>query len=263
MVVMTTVWMLTCAGRAAVQTIVSATSSWCEWRDALVDLAGALLVAAEADKAEVGFDHAGIDRSDTHGGAEQIELQARADGPFGVLGGAVDRAVGVGHPACRGSEVDDVPARARDHSRDDGAGAIEQAFDVGVDHLVPVVGVVFPDFCKTAAEPGVVHEDVDVGPLGRERGERLFHLFALGHVELEEQDAVGPGFHERCSSSSSISRRRAHRRRRAPSAAKANAVARPIPELAPVTRTILPAREFILSLYPRAENAVCDIGHQS
>ena len=49
-----------------------------------------------------------------------------------------------------------------------GAGDVEQALGVGVDHLFPVFGVVLVELAEAAAEAGVVDKDVDDLPLGWE-----------------------------------------------------------------------------------------------
>ena len=44
--------------------------------DILIGFGGAFFVAAEANFAEIGFDHAGIDRGDADGGAVDVDAEA-------------------------------------------------------------------------------------------------------------------------------------------------------------------------------------------
>ena len=67
-----------------------------------------------------------------------------------------------------------MAAPAHHHSRYHGARDVEEAFDVGVDHLVPVLDSAHVELVEAAAEAGVVDQDVDFGPLLREQTSMAF-----------------------------------------------------------------------------------------
>ena len=113
-----------------------------------------------------------------------------AEGAHGVLRGAVDGAAGVDLAAGDGAEVDDVASAAGDHARGDGAGDVEQAFDVGVDHAFPVVGVALVDRLETDGQSGVVDERVDGLPFVGQAGDGLLDGLTATDVEGERQEAA-------------------------------------------------------------------------
>src|SRR5581483_8992288 len=120
---------------------------------------------------------------------EQVFPQAFGDGALGGLGCAVDSSVGVGHAAGSGAEVHDVATAARHHAGHDSAGDVEQTFDVGVDHLLPVLTLAFVQLVEAAAEAGVVDQNVDVSPFLRQGGDGALHGGVIGDVELESVDS--------------------------------------------------------------------------
>ena len=95
---------------------------------AFVDLGGALGVSAEADEAEVGLYHAGIDACDTDWRSQHILAKAIVNQALSCFGSAIDGAIGVGEFAGSGAETDDVTAATHDHSRNNGTGDVEQPF---------------------------------------------------------------------------------------------------------------------------------------
>ena len=80
-----------------------------------------------------------------------------------------------------------MPAIARDHSRQDRVGHRHQTFDVGVDHLLPVVEIGALGRLEAAREPGVVDQQIDRGQLRREPGDRALDRGAVPHVERQRQ----------------------------------------------------------------------------
>jgi hypothetical protein len=61
-----------------------------------------------------------------------------------------------------------VAAPAHHHARNHGARHVEQALDVGVDHLFPVLNLAHVELVQAAAQAGVVDQNVDLGPLRRQ-----------------------------------------------------------------------------------------------
>jgi len=81
-----------------------------------------------------------------------------------------------------------MAAAARDHPRQHRAGHVEQALDVGVDHLFPVLQVGLVDLVEPAREPRVVDQDVHRLPAfgqGRDGG---CDCLCIAHVQ---HDRVG------------------------------------------------------------------------
>ena len=159
----------------------------------LVDFFRPLSVAVEADQAELGFDHARIDRRDTD--ARPVEVQAK--GPAGCghrkLARAVDIATGINFVSGDGSDVDDMAAAALDHAANDGPADIEKPFDVRVDHLFPVLDRSFMDRAQATAKSGVVDQDVDVLPFGGKGGDGGVDGFPVPDIESENMDIGSAG----------------------------------------------------------------------
>jgi len=155
-----------------------------------VRLVGACLIAVEAHGAELGIDETGLDLGDANAGAGQIELEPFADGADGGLGRAVDIAVRVGLATGDGSDVDDMPPAPRDHARDDGACDIQQALDVGIDHLLPIVDGAGVDLVEPAAQSSVVDQDVDLAEVVGKGLKALRHGVPVADVELDGEDLL-------------------------------------------------------------------------
>ena len=85
-----------------------------------------------------------------------------------------------------------MAAAPLDHPRHDGAGHIEQPFDVGVDHLLPVLDVALVELFQAAAEAGVVDQHVDFGPLRRQRADSLLDGLAVAHIEADRVHSFCP-----------------------------------------------------------------------
>ena len=55
-----------------------------------------------------------------------------------------------------------MPAAAFDHGRRKGTSHVEQAFYIGVQHGVPIVGIAFLDGVAPQCQTGVVDQDIDL-----------------------------------------------------------------------------------------------------
>ena len=162
----------------------------CERRVAVVDASGALVVALETDEGELRLHGAGADEAHADAVGQEVLTHALAEGAHGVLRGAVDGAAGVDLAAGDGAEVDDMASAAGDHAGGNGTGDVEQAFDVGVDHTFPVVGVALVKRLKPDGQSGVIDERVDGLPFVGETGDGLLDGLTATDVEGERQKAA-------------------------------------------------------------------------
>ena len=157
-----------------------------EGLDAPIDVVGSRAVAVEAHHREFGLDHAGTHFAHLDAVREQVGAHRLRNGVHGVLGGAVDGAVLVGFRAGDRPDVEDVPAACGHHLGGDDARDIEQPFDVGVDHGVPVGRVPLVDVFEPGRKPGVVDQQVDAP----ERFEIAAHGLFAADVERERRAAA-------------------------------------------------------------------------
>jgi len=148
--------------------------------NAVVDLFGPVLVAAEAHFRKLGFDEAGSDIGHTHRGAVEFNAQCLGDHAGGMLGGGVAGPVGVGFAPRDGCDVHNMPAPFGEFGQQC-AGHAHQAEDIGLVHAHPVVVAGFGDRLESECPAGVVHQDLD----------RVRELFA------ERVNGIGQGDIER------------------------------------------------------------------
>lgn len=156
-----------------------------ERSDALIDGVGPIGVAMEADTAEVGLHKSGLQQGDAQRSVGYVDAQSVGDGFDSGFRGAVYVAPGVGGVAGYAADVDDMPSAALYHCGYDFARHRQQAFDVGVDHRIPIVIVAFLLGIKAEGEAGVVDEDVDGFPFVGEGFEGSAAGVAVSDVEDE------------------------------------------------------------------------------
>ena len=87
------------------------------------------------------------------------------DAPFRS---AINAAAGKGIFSCEGTDVNDIAATAADHGRHNGAGNEKNAFEIGIQHAIPIGICLFMGGTEES-DAGVVDEDGD----GAERRFRL------------------------------------------------------------------------------------------
>ena len=87
-----------------------------------------------------------------------------------------------------------MAAATNHHAGNYGARDIEQTFDVGVDHLVPVVNLAGIEFVQAAAKSGVVDEDFNRCPVFRQRVNRVLNGSIIAHIEVDGMDSGGTAF---------------------------------------------------------------------
>ena len=110
------------------------------------------------------------------------------------LGATVNVAAGIGIIAGHGTKIDDVALITLHHAGQDGPGYIQEAFNVGVNHGLPVVHVRFLGLGKAKGESGIVDQDVDGAELFREFGNALFYPGSITHIKNHAVDGnVGVG----------------------------------------------------------------------
>ncbi len=146
----------------------------------------------EAHLAELGFHHARIHRAHTHFRAEQVHAHPLRQCRNRMFGRAVDIPARIDLVSGDGADVDDVPAAARDHVRNDGPADVEQAFDIGVNHLFPIGQLAFVQFIQPAAKPRVIDQDVYRGPGDGQAVDGSLDGRLVTHIQLQSAhfDAV-------------------------------------------------------------------------
>jgi len=86
--------------------------------ESLINRFGPFFITPEADLAELGLDHAGIDRADPDGGIDQIDLHPLRDGIDSMFGSAINIALRVDLVSGNRADIDDMPLVAFDHQGD-------------------------------------------------------------------------------------------------------------------------------------------------
>ena len=226
------------AGRVSMKITASATSSE---RRPLRAATSASMAAGSVIAPERVQDHAGRDGADADVVGRHLAAQAVDERLDRVLRGRIDRLpLDRLVPGDRGGD-DDVAGLRRDHPGQDRVNDAEDRVDVDGEELVPGVRVAVGDVAGDV-EPGIGEEDVDAAEgVARPRDDRSI---SAGRVRSAGSDeACRPPASP--ATSASRSRERPTRATRTPSAARASAVARPMPELAPVTRAVLPVRGWL------------------
>ena len=164
-----------------------------QWLHARVDGVRLALVAAEPHRGELGLAHAGLDGGDAHARAVQVAAQVEAELVHEGLGGAVDVPSRIRVGAGDRAEVDHVATSAGDHARQDRPGAVDQAAAVRVDHLLPFIQVSLLGRLEAQGKSSVVDQQVDLGELRGQRGDRLADRGPVPYVETDGKNA-GAGF---------------------------------------------------------------------
>ena len=110
-----------------------------QWLDALIEFCGTIGIALEADITEVRLYKAWLEVGDAYGGVGHIDTETVGEGFHGSLCGSIYIASCIGGIASHGTDVNDMSAIACNHFWYNQARHGEQAFDVGVDHGLPIV----------------------------------------------------------------------------------------------------------------------------
>ena len=120
----------------------------------------------------------------------QIGAQVQAELTDKRFGRTIDVAARV-RPAPGGrTNIDNVTAITLNHARQHRASHIDQPFVVGVDHVFPVFNAGFVRGLHAQRQSGVVDQQINGAPLGRQVSNHLFNGCAVAHVQLCGQDAV-------------------------------------------------------------------------
>ena len=152
----------------------------------LVHRLGALAVAVEPHFGEFRLHEAGVHLGHTDRRARHVEVHALGQCTHTELRRVVYIAHRIGLMPGRTPDVHDVPAAPRHHMRQDRPRHVEQPFQVGVDHAVPILGVAFVHLRQAAREAGVVDEHVGHLSGRDQRLRRPVHGGAVAHVHLSE-----------------------------------------------------------------------------
>mmetsp|Transcript_41562 Transcript_41562/g.134259 ORF Transcript_41562/g.134259 Transcript_41562/m.134259 type:complete len:1307 (-) Transcript_41562:26-3946(-) len=140
---------------------------------------------------------AGLDRRDSQAPVRVLLAQALAEGLREELRATVHREPREGlPPGVRGGH-DDVPRAPGEHPGQHRGRGVQQALDVDVDFLVPLLLLQVLK-ARVVHHARIVHEDVD-GPQGRlARLHEVFHLLAIRHINLARMvdgPAASSGIH--------------------------------------------------------------------
>ncbi|MFM1944052.1 MAG: hypothetical protein RI897_3034 [Verrucomicrobiota bacterium] len=99
---------------------------------------------------------------------------------------------GVAHEADDGGDIDDTAGALADEFPDEGAGAEEAAFEVGIDDRVPVF-VAHAHEEAVAGDAGVIDEDIDAAPFLEDGFGGLLDVGCVGDVG-GDGEAASAGF---------------------------------------------------------------------
>src|SRR6185312_6621751 len=99
------------------------------------------------------------------------------------LGRAVNISARIWPFARRGADVDDVPAIPLNHTGQQQPRAVDQAFDVAVDHGVPVVQIRALRWIEPDRTTGIVDQNINRPKRRRQRCYRLLNLTAPANIE--------------------------------------------------------------------------------
>ena len=98
------------------------------------------------------------------------------------LAGGVVRLAGEAHEAADRADVDDAAGALLDHGAEDGAGEIEGALEVRLEHGVPIAAR-HAHREGVAGDAGVVHEDVAAAEVGEDLVAGFLHRIEVGHID--------------------------------------------------------------------------------
>ena len=85
-----------------------------------------------------------------------------------------------------------VPELLPQHDADDGFGQIEDAFEVGVENIVPIFFAHHREQL-VARDAGIVDEDIDAAELFLDLLNKIFRLIEVRDVRLKSDDRVAIG----------------------------------------------------------------------
>ena len=143
---------------------------------------------------EVGEDAAGADGADANAEGAEIFGHASRKTLKAPFRGAVERAASERIFPREGTDVDDVASAALNHERNDGTGDEKDAFEIGVENVVPIVfGLVLQGTETRIADSRVVDEKSDGTELffgGLHEGGDVARTGDVGGLR---EDAIGDG----------------------------------------------------------------------
>ncbi len=84
-----------------------------------------------------------------------------------------------------------MPAASHHHARHHRAGYIQQTLHVGVDHLFPVLNLAHVELFQPPAQTGVVHQNVDLTPVGRQLINGCLNRKVIAHIQVDAMDGMG------------------------------------------------------------------------
>ena len=144
------------------------------------------LIAAKTHQRELAFAQARLKVGHTDTGADQVVAQVQRELANERLGAAINVTARIRVVARHRTQVDDARATAvSDQARKQRAGGVDQAFDVGVDHGVPVVQVALGRRVDAQGETCVVDQATDLRELGRQIFNSLLNGLTIAHVQCQ------------------------------------------------------------------------------
>src|SRR5665213_3703641 len=99
------------------------------------------------------------------------------------LGGSVDISARIGPLTGSRSEINDVAAIALHHSGKQKPGAVDQSFDVAVNHRVPIVESGLLGRLEADGSSGIIHEDIHFGECGGQIRDGMLDFATPAHIE--------------------------------------------------------------------------------
>ncbi len=143
-----------------------------------------LVIAMKADIGKFGAaGHARLNVAGAYGRAEKIGAQIIADLVNKRFGAAVYVTAQIRPFAGGGADIDNVAALSFDHSRQQGASAIQEAIDIGTNHLFPIVERCPIKRLKTERQTGIVDQNVDTLKFLRQFFRDASDIGTTGNIE--------------------------------------------------------------------------------
>ena len=132
-----------------------------ERRDAFVHVISTLCVTMEANIGEIGLYQSRLDIGDSQSGIGDVNAQAISDGLDSCLSSTIDVTTGISGITRYAANIYNMPVVAFHHIGYYEARHREQTFDVGVDHLVPIVKASLILRLKPTRETSIVDQHVN------------------------------------------------------------------------------------------------------
>ena len=154
-----------------------------QWFDATIHIVGTAGIAMETHVREVGLHQSRLHVGNTHLGVSHVNTQSIRDGLHSRLGSTIHVATRIGSIASHTTDVDDMTMVSSHHPRHNETGHGEQALDIGINHLIPIIKISLILRFQTTSQSGIVDEHINLSPIQRDVIHRLLGSITVAHIE--------------------------------------------------------------------------------